>query len=207
LKFVLSEEGIDELYGVRYFREHQKAIGHPPLESRWDSDAHDRIPFWLETIRHYSTAGSILEIGSSHGRFLLEASRAGYRAIGLELDRGIAEWARQKNDGVDVRPVRIEALQETGFDIVFAVDVLEHVYYPTSFVEESARVLRSGGHALFHTVVFDDPMLCPASMARPLFHPILYSRRSLANLQGGGFRYKGTVPGLFGCQFVVIESS
>src|ERR1039457_4865304 len=112
LKYVLSQEGVDELYDVRYFREHQKAIRLPPLESRWDGDARDRIPFWLQTIGHYCSAGSILEIGSSHGRLLREASRAGYRAIGLELDRSVADWARQKNDGVDVRPVRIETLQE-----------------------------------------------------------------------------------------------
>ncbi len=205
LKYVLSQEGLDELYGTRYFREHQKAIGLPPLESRWDSDARDRIPFWLQTIRRYCCAGPILEIGCSHGRFLLEASRVGYRAIGLELDPATAEWARQKNPGVEVTPARIESLPDKGFDVVFAVDVLEHVYNPYSFAAESARVLRPGGHGLFHTVVFDDSRLCPASMARPLFHTILYSRGSLLNLKGETFRCTGMVPGLFGCEFVVIE--
>jgi SAM-dependent methyltransferase len=205
LKYVLGQEGLDELYGIRYFREHQNAIGLPPLESRWHTDALDRIPFWLQTISRYCSVGSILEIGSSHGRFLLEATRAGYRAIGLELDRSVAEWARRRSDGIDLRPVRIEDLQETGFHVVFAADVLEHVYSPYSFVVESARVLHSGGHALFHTVVFDAPEMCPSSMARPLFHTILYSRRSLVNLQGAAFRFVGTLPGLFGCQFVVVK--
>lgn len=205
LKYVATREGLDELYGVRYFREHQRAVGLPPLESRWHTDAIDRIPVWLRTIGRYCNKGSILEIGSSHGRFLLEASRAGYRATGLELDSGVADWARQKNDGVDLRTARIEDLQETDFDVVFAADVLEHVYSPQSFVAESARVLRVGGHALFHTVVFEAPEMCAAPMARPLFHTVLYSRRSLMNLQGDVFRCIGTVPGLFGCQFVVVE--
>ena len=205
LKFVLTPEGLEELYGIRYFREHQRAIGLPGLESRWDSDALDRIPFWLQTIARYSRTGSLLEIGSSHGRFLREASRAGYRAVGLELDAGVVAWARERNGGLDIRQARIETLADRDFDIVFVADVLEHVYDPRSFITACARVLRPGGHALFHTVVFDEPRECSLWLPRPLYHTVLYSRQSLTTLRSGPFRCLEILPGLFGCQFVVVQ--
>lgn len=205
LKHLLPPEGLAELYGLRYFREHQLAIGLPPAEWRWESDAVDRIPFWLQTVARYCRAGSILEVGSSHGRFLREASRLGYRAVGLELDADMARWAREKNDGLDIRSARLESQQGSGFDVVFAADVLEHVYDPWSFVSQAAGALRPGGHALLHTVVFNDLAECPHGQARPLFHTVLYSVRSLSLLTDDGFRCVDVLDGLFGCRFVVIQ--
>jgi hypothetical protein len=70
LRYVLPEEGLDELYGIRYFREHQTAIGFPPFPVRYENDATDRIPVWLEVLRRHVPCGKVLEVGCSHGRFL-----------------------------------------------------------------------------------------------------------------------------------------
>jgi hypothetical protein len=204
LRFVSTQQGLEELYSARYFREHQAAIGLPTFETRWTNDALDRIPRWIDVVRRYCPAGRILEIGCSHGRFLFEISRCGDRALGLELDAEIAAWGRSQN-GQDIRSLRLEDLDETGFDVVFAADVLEHVSDPRGFVACAAEKLGQGGHALFQTVVYDSVPQCPATMARPLYHTILYHRDSLRLLSGQTFRFLETVPSVFGCHFAVFQ--
>lgn len=182
LKYILTALDLSELYGMRYFREHQQAIGLPSFQARYENDINDRIPVWLGILKRFCPQGRVLEIGSSHGRFVKELSALEYEVVGLELDQEICEWSRKKT-GCDIRCTTIDRLNDSDFDVIFANDVLEHLYNPKEFIQNSMRLLRVGGQALFQTVVFDEWRQCPVRMLRPLFHTVLYSRASLKLLQ------------------------
>lgn len=203
LKNVLTKEGLGELYGIRYFREHQIAIGLPAFLQRYKTDAHDRIPVWIEILKKFCKKGRVLEIGSSHGRFLKELSILGYDIVGLELDPEICDWS-QKKTGCDIRSETIDKIKDEDFHVVFSADVLEHVYNPKELVHDVMKVLKPGGKALFQTVIFDNWKQCPIGMLRPLFHTVLYSKRSLKLLENTTSLFLCDMPSLFNCSFAVF---
>jgi SAM-dependent methyltransferase len=203
LKKVLSEQGLEELYGMRYFREHPKAIGLPTYEHRYESDAYDRIPTWIRTIKEVCDRGRVLEIGCSHGRFVEELSNVGYDVVGLELDHEICEWARKKT-GCDIRCETVDNLGDERFDVVFSNDVLEHILNPEEFVYDVSKVLIPGGKALFQTVIFDEWQQVPIEMMRPLFHTILYSKKSLKLLENSISSFLHDFPSVFHCSIAVF---
>jgi 2-polyprenyl-3-methyl-5-hydroxy-6-metoxy-1,4-benzoquinol methylase len=203
LKDVLAKEDIGELYGPRYYREHQIAIGLPDFAKRYETDADDRIPVWIEILKRFCKKGRVLEIGSSHGRFLKELSALGYDVVGLDLDPGICNWAREKTN-CNIRCTTVDKIKDEEFDVVFAGDVLEHLYDPKEFVQQVMEVLRPGGMALFQTIIFDHWRQCPIEALRPLFHTILYTRRSLRLLEGAHSSFIDVIPSVFGCTVAVF---
>lgn len=205
LKYVLPEHALAELYGLRYFREHQVSIGLPAFSQRFENDARDRIPVWIRLLRRVSTGKRIVEVGCSHGRFLKELADRGYEVVGLELDAEIVAWAKAKT-GLDIRCQRIESIPSASFDVFFANDVLEHVYAPRAFAAEALRVVVPGGKALFQTVVFDDWRKCPVGMLRPLYHTILYHASSLRGLLPPGCALGVVHAGPFGCSIIELQN-
>jgi len=203
VKYCLPVDDLKELYGARYFREHQLAIGLPPYNERFESDALDRIPVWIDVLKRHFSKGKLLEVGCAHGRFLQEASKAGFDVVGLELDEEICQWAKEKTK-CDIRCAAIDDIENEHFDIVFANDILEHLYNPREFVRSVMNTLRYGGVAIFQTVVFQSWEGCPGNMLRPLFHPILYSRRSLDLLVNSGSGLVSVSPGAFDCFLVTV---
>lgn len=206
LRHVLPPADLQELYGIRYFREHQTAIGLPPFHERYEQDAKDRIPIWIEYLRKYCKKGSVLEVGCSHGRFVKELSNKGYNIVGLELDKEICTWARRKT-GCDIRCNSVEEIEGASFDIVFANDVLEHLYNPVDFIDHLLRLLKPNGKAILQTVVFDSHSL-PTRMMRPLYHTILFSSESLDRLvRDKDINLVAVDPGAFGCKFIVFAKN
>lgn len=203
LRFVLSEEFLPELYGTRYYREHQKAIGLPGLEERYENDAYDRIPAWIEIVEDYCKEGRVLEVGSTHGRFLEELSERGFDVMGLELDSDTCVWSRKKT-GCDIRCETVDNLKRSQFDIIIATDVLEHLYDPRSFIKSAAKALKPGGRLLLQTVIFYDWAQCPLRVFRPLFHTILFSKRALKLFESEEMVIEDERPSVFDSVFVVF---
>lgn len=204
LKYVLPEDNLSELYGARYFRDHQLAIGLPAFIDRYESDAEDRIPVWIETIKEFNQTGRVIEVGCGHGRFVKELSNLGYDSVGIDLDPDICSWAREKTS-CDIRSVSVDNLRDEQFDVSFASDVMEHLYDPVGFLISIMNVLKPGGRAIFQTVVFDRWEACPPNMMRPLFHTVLYSRSSLGFMESANVSLLKIKPGVFGSHLVVFE--
>lgn len=99
----------------------------------------------LKTIREFKPGGRLLEVGSSLGHFL-NAARSTFEAVGVELNRWASQWARERFR-VDVREKNLESglFPPESFDVVAAIDVLEHVTDPQSLVNVLSTLLRPGG--------------------------------------------------------------
>lgn len=88
---------------------------------------------------------SILDVGCAHGWFLERAQARGYRCVGIEPDRAMADIARRS--GLDIRDGFFPDALLAGetFDAIVFNDVLEHIPDIAQVLSSSAEALTSGG--------------------------------------------------------------
>ena len=91
-------------------------------------------------------ARTVLDIGAGAGTLLAEAGRAGLEAVGVEPSRAFVRHARTAHavhieQGTFPHP----ALAGRTFDLVFLVDVIEHVREPIGLLRAAADALAPGG--------------------------------------------------------------
>lgn len=92
-----------------------------------------------------------LDVGCGYGGFVREFAQRGYEAVGVELQRHLAEFSRA--NCVDLPNARIVEgdllkLDAGGigtFDLISCNDVIEHVQDATVAIEVLARMVRPGG--------------------------------------------------------------
>ena len=139
----------------------------------------------LATIRRFKPAGKLLEIGSAAGYFL-NAARTDFEVTGVEPSRWAAAEAKRRF-GVEVKVVGFleAALPDASFDVVAAVDVIEHLEDPVAFIRECRRVLKPGG--VLYLMTPDIESLSARLLGgswwglRPV-HIYYFSRRTLGDL-------------------------
>jgi SAM-dependent methyltransferase len=96
------------------------------------------------------TGGDLLEVGSGYGYLLDEARPYFSRRTGTELSPAAA--ARARETGADVFVGGIEQLSDQlTFDCALAIQVIEHIYDPPTFMRELVRRIKPGGYVLLAT--------------------------------------------------------
>lgn len=113
---------------------------------RWEVDVdpiernYDRI---LAAIQAVVPQGRLLDVGCSHGTFLKYVS-AKYQPFGIEPSTEAAEMTRSL--GFDILGGTIGDLDsDSRFDVIVAMDVLEHLPDPREFFESVSKHLNLGG--------------------------------------------------------------
>ena len=92
----------------------------------------------------------ILDLGCGSGALLERLAGMGYRQLtGVDI-RPPAVTAAIRVEQADLDQFRLDA-PDGSFDLVLAVEVIEHIENPGLFLAELARLLRPGGLALFTT--------------------------------------------------------
>ncbi len=86
---------------------------------------HTRV---IDLIKNYKKNGNLLDIGCAAGGFLLNAKNSGYDIYGIEPNKRMADYARDKL-GLNVICGTIDDINSRGksFDVIHAGDVLEHL--------------------------------------------------------------------------------
>ncbi len=95
-----------------------------------------------------NSAGQVLDVGCARGLTgqLLE-QRLGCRVTGVESDPDLAHQASQILSRVIVG--NVEEVEIDGrYDVIIAVDLLEHLFYPDKFLEKMIACLNPGGRLL-----------------------------------------------------------
>lgn len=132
----------------------------------WDADGEFRTLHQINPARmafvgrHAELAGVRASDVGCGGGILSEAlAAAGATVTAIDLSEPLLEVARlhgiESGVRVDYRCVSVEELASEmpgAFDLVTAMELLEHVPDPASSVAACARLLRSGGTAVFSTI-------------------------------------------------------
>ena len=109
----------------------------------------------LDRFEQLKKTKNILDIGTGSAFFAEIAIKRGWNVYGTELtDKTIAKAEQQ---GVKMSKGKLEDIQFESdfFDLVVCIEVIEHVSYPSSFVKEIQRILRTGGAAYISTPNFN----------------------------------------------------
>ncbi len=151
----VTRVGDDEggFYGRSYFFERQAELGHPDIESRARSDLGDRCLHWLRAaLKYRRPPGRALELGCSHGGFVALLDAAGFDAAGLELSPWMVDYARRTSGVAVLRgPLEDENLEPGCFDLIAAMDVLEHLPDPAATLGRAIDLLEDDGVLLIQT--------------------------------------------------------
>lgn len=124
--------------------------------TRWKFGAAYRV--WRRAIRRYAASGGarrILEVGSGPGNFAacLERWFPDSQLTALDLEDELVRYAAARAPSVGF--IRASSQQiplaSNSFDVVSALQVIEHFQSPEDFLSEVARVLRPGGLLLVST--------------------------------------------------------
>lgn len=135
-----STQAEAEDYSAYY---HERNLEVPVfLRQRLDELVHGLEPF--------RRGGRWLDVGCGAGALLHAASRGGWQVVGTEVAPAAAEAVRA--EGFDVRLGELDSvgLEPASFDVISAVEVIEHVADPGGLIQETAGLLRPGG-ALYIT--------------------------------------------------------
>jgi SAM-dependent methyltransferase len=96
----------------------------------------------METLRRHNR---FLDVGCGVGALVKEAQALGWQAEGTEVASGAVDYARARGLSIHQGTLDRIDLEEGGYDIVAALEVIEHVPDPRQFVRQAMRLLRPGG--------------------------------------------------------------
>jgi 2-polyprenyl-6-hydroxyphenyl methylase/3-demethylubiquinone-9 3-methyltransferase len=120
------------------------------------AEARHRNP-WIasEIARVVGAQARVLDLGCGAGLLANDLAARGYRVAGLDSTPENLDVARARDATRSVEYRRGDATclpyADASFDVVCAMDLLEHVDHPERLVAEAARVLAPGGMFFFHT--------------------------------------------------------
>jgi 2-polyprenyl-6-hydroxyphenyl methylase/3-demethylubiquinone-9 3-methyltransferase len=131
-----------------------EASDHPIALLRQENAV--RTPWVIETIaRELPGSQQVLDIGCGGGFLSNPLALAGHRVIGIDLSEGSLITAKKRDTTQSVEYLRADAtllpFPDQSFDVVCAMDLLEHVEQPERVIQEASRVLKKGGLFFFHT--------------------------------------------------------
>ena len=100
-----------------------------------------------------SKGDRLLDVGCGVGTISLELQKRGFEVYGIDFSSVAIEKAREK--GINAIPCDVDAegipFEDSHFDVVWAGDIVEHVFDPIFLLEEISRVLKPTGKVLIST--------------------------------------------------------
>jgi SAM-dependent methyltransferase len=121
------------------------------LEARYYPDPLDDHAIFDARVRRYLTPdASVLDAGAGRGlRNRYDYAGLVARLVGVDLDPEV-----KNNPNLDEAVVADLAslpFEDASFDLVFSKYVFEHIPRPMETLREFRRVMKTGGHLVFHT--------------------------------------------------------
>jgi len=160
----MLETRVRDLQGF-YDGDYRKKYG-PDLDraSTYEEIFQAYLPFQahrVDLIRPYLGAGKrLLEVGCSTGHFLYHIRDLVGEAVGVDYDSGAAKFAGERcgvtTYGCDLLKT---PLKPASFDVVCAIQTMEHVPDPVGFVKMLGRYLKEDGIIYIEVPNLADPLM------------------------------------------------
>ena len=110
----------------------------------------DHLAFARAVERYVTPGAVVLDAGAGRGlRYSYDYSSLGARVFGVDVDPGVA--GNPNLDHAAVADLAALPFADARFDLVFSKYVLEHLERPRKTFRELRRVMKPGGHLVFHT--------------------------------------------------------
>lgn len=114
------------------------------------------LPILLRHAERLPKGARILDVGCGNGSIAGELLSRGYSVVGIDLAPSGIEVARKafpagRFEILGANDALLDALQEEPFDLVYSLEVIEHLYDPRSFVRGCHAACRPGAHFLCST--------------------------------------------------------
>lgn len=102
----------------------------------------------------------ILDLGAGGGLITVPLAKMGHHVTAMDLSDASLDVLCRKAEVEGVRD-RITTIQgditkpwnlEGGYDVILAMDILEHVPDPKAVIQQTSQFLRPGGHFIYHTL-------------------------------------------------------
>lgn len=99
-------------------------------------------------VRHLvrpATGGTVLDVGCGNGDFLFGAQRAGWRALGVDLDPQAVASCRREGLSASQGTIETVDIPPGSLDAVTFAHVIEHLHHPRRALVRAHELLRPGG--------------------------------------------------------------
>src|SRR6478752_4006725 len=108
-----------------------------------------------QILREQGRSAQVLDVGCGAGFLSNHLAREGFTVTGIDSSQASIDVASRHDETGKARYLLGDASRlpfpDGSFDVVCAMDFLEHVEEPAAIVAEMARVLKPGGAFFFHT--------------------------------------------------------
>ncbi len=114
----------------------------------------------IATIKRFKQNGTLLDVGCNIGLFLTVAREEGFSVIGVELNKGCADYGRNAFN-LDIRTDVLDnvSIPEQSIDVITLFDVLEHVPDMHGFMLSVKRLLKKDGLLVLQSPNFQSLMV------------------------------------------------
>lgn len=148
----LKEEKIIEYYSSpEFFDIYSKGFSYIYQESALRKTFRR---FVLELNRKGLTGGRLLEVGCAYGYFLREARRYFDYCVETDFSPQALDIASRYANAIYCGGINDLPSQIQNFDLIVAINVIEHVYHPIQFLEGLKRRLTNNGTVVLVTPDF-----------------------------------------------------
>lgn len=115
-----------------------------------------RNPWILDQIKNrLGPSQEVLDMGCGAGFLANTLALQGHRVTGIDISAQSLEIAKKRDSTKKVQYMQLDAFAlpfpHQSFDVICAMDFLEHVEMPEQIIRNSARLLRPNGLFFFHT--------------------------------------------------------
>ncbi|HVJ81812.1 MAG TPA: class I SAM-dependent methyltransferase [Planctomycetia bacterium] len=147
-----TADEINDFYRDDYYAAHEADIPERFETFRWHYERSE-WPLLMKLLGADAPApGSrFLEVGCGLGVFLSLARDAGFKTFGVDLSPTAVEWCRSQGMEAQAGGFPGADLPANSFDVVAAMQVIEHSPTPRDFVRELVRLARPGGWVVIST--------------------------------------------------------
>lgn len=143
---------IYNLYGDRWYTAFDDPVALLRAESK------TKVPWIIQKLRRHDLikpTTQLLDVGCGAGFLSNELAQLGIMITGVDLAEDSLKVAAKFDQTKTVKYLVADAFKlpfrDATFDVLTAMDFLEHVEQPGVVIKEFSRVLRPGGVFIFHT--------------------------------------------------------
>ena len=141
-----------DTYGNRWYEAHDDPVALLRAESK------TKTPWIIERIKDHGLLNpttAVLDVGCGAGFLSNELGKLQLKVTGVDLSEQSLKVAAQYDVTKSVQYLTADAYKlpfaDQTFDVLTAMDFLEHVEDPAAVIKEFSRVLKPNGLFIFHT--------------------------------------------------------